>query len=417
MSNSNVVSLQKPALSDPLQEVLKEGARQLLEQAVRAELTELLEKHSSLKTEDGKAAVVRNGYLPERTLQTGLGDIPVKVPKVRDRSGQGIKFNSKLIPPYLKKTKAIEEFLPWLYLRGISTGDFSEALGNLLGPDAPGLSAATISRLKKDWVSDYQQWQKRDLSKKRYVYIWADGVYTHVRQDSKLCLLVMIGSTEDGKKELVGLMDGYRESIDSWTELMLGLQAQGLTVPPKLVVGDGAMGLWGAVNEQWPQAKHQRCWVHKMANVLNKLPRSMQPKVKVDLQNVWMAESKEAANKAFDLCLKRYQAKYPKAMETLEKDRDSMLAFYDFPAEHWGHIRTTNPIESVFATVRHRGKRTKNCGSRETTLSMTFKLIETAQKRWRKLRGYRLLADVIRGVKFKDGERVIEEVEQSQGVA
>lgn len=212
-------------------------------------------------------------------------------------------------------------------------------------------------------------------------------------------------------------MDGYRESIDSWAELMLGLQAQGLTVPPKLVVGDGAMGLWGAVNEQWPQAKHQRCWVHKMANVLNKLPKSMQPKVKVDLQNIWMAESKDAANKAFDLCLKRYQAKYPKAMETLEKDRDSMLAFYDFPAEHWGHIRTTNPIESVFATVRHRGKRTKNCGSRETTLSMTFKLIETAQKRWRKLRGYRLLADVIRGVKFKDGERVIEETEQSQGVA
>ncbi len=417
MSNTNVVSLQKPALSDPLQEILREGARQLLAQAVQAELVELLDQHRSLTTEDGKTAVVRNGYLPERTIQTGLGDIPVKLPKVRDRSGQGIKFNSKLIPPYLKKTRAIEELLPWLYLRGISTGDFSEALGSLLGPDAPGLSATTISRLKKDWTNDYQQWQKRDLSKKRYVYIWADGVYTHVRQDSKLCLLVMIGSTEDGKKELIGLIDGYRESIASWTELILGLQAQGLAQPPKLVVGDGAMGLWGAVNEQWPQAKHQRCWVHKTANVLNKLPKSMQPKVKVDLQNIWMAENYKAANKAYELFRKKYEAKYPKAMETLKKDRDAMLAFYDFPAEHWGHIRTTNPIESVFATVRLRGKRTKNCGSRETTLSMTFKLIETAQKRWRKLRGYRLLTDVIRGVKFKDGERIEIETEQSQGVA
>lgn len=346
---------------------------------------------------------MRNGYLPERTIQTGLGDISVKVPKIRDRSKRGIKFNSELVPPYLKRTKAVEEFLPWLYLRGISTGDFSEALQHLLGKDAPGLSAATISRLKQGWESDYQAWQKRDLSKKRYAYIWADGVYSHVRQDDRLCLLVIIGSDERGQKELLALTDGYRESAASWEDVLNDLMGRGLQTAPKLAVGDGALGFWKALSKLWPTTNQQRCWVHKSANVLEKLPKSVQPKVKEALHNIWQAETREAALKSFDQCVKRFELKYPKAMECLNKDKDSMLAFYDYPAEHWPHIRTTNPIESVFATVRLRTDRTKNCGSRDTTLAMAFKLMESAQKRWRRLRGYKMLADVIVGVKFING--------------
>jgi len=417
MHDSNVSQLHTPAEQDPLQQILKQGAQQLLQQAVEAELAELLDEHRSLTTESGHKAVVRNGHLPERTIQTGLGDIPVKVPKVRDRSHQGIKFNSSLVPPYLKKVKAIEALLPWLYLKGVSTGDFTEALQSLLGPDAPGLSPSTIGRLKKDWVIEHDQWRTRDLSGKRYVYIWADGVYTHVRQEDRLCLLVMIGTRPDGKKELVGLYDGYRESTESWKELMTDLIGSGLTKPPELVIGDGAMGLWAAVNELWPSARQQRCWVHKTANVMNKLPKAMQPKVKQALRDIYNNDSKANANKAFDQCVKKFSAKYPKAMVTLEKDKEELLAFYDFPAQHWTHIRTTNPIESVFATVRLRGKKTKNCGSRETTLAMTFKLIQSAQKRWRRLRGYKLLADVIEGVAFKDGIKEIENEDSIQGVA
>lgn len=403
MSDDKVIALNTPENMDALQEVLKQGARKLLEQAIEAELAELLEKHTNLVTTDGKRAVVRNGYLPERTIQTGLGDISVKVPKIRDRSKRGIKFNSELVPPYLKRTKAVEEFLPWLYLRGISTGDFSEALQHLLGKDAPGLSAATISRLKQGWESDYQAWQKRDLSKKRYAYIWADGVYSHVRQDDRLCLLVIIGSDERGQKELLALTDGYRESAASWEDVLNDLMGRGLQTAPKLAVGDGALGFWKALSKLWPTTNQQRCWVHKSANVLEKLPKSVQPKVKEALHNIWQAETREAALKSFDQCVKRFELKYPKAMECLNKDKDSMLAFYDYPAEHWPHIRTTNPIESVFATVRLRTDRTKNCGSRDTTLAMAFKLMESAQKRWRRLRGYKMLADVIVGVKFING--------------
>lgn len=404
MHNDNVVALARPVPQDALQEVLKQGAQQLLMQAVEAELQTLLSEHRTLTTEDGKKGLVRNGYLPERTVQTGLGDITIKVPKVRDRTGSGIKFNSALLPPYLKRARSIEELLPWLYLRGISTGDFSEALHSLLGNEASGLSAATISRLKKDWIEDYHHWRQRDLSDRQYVYVWADGVHTNVRQDDKLCLLVMIGATADGRKELLGLIDGFRESSDSWKELIHTLHQQGLKKPPKLVVGDGGLGLWKAVNEEWSQAKQQRCWVHKVGNVMNKLPKSMQPKVKESLKDIWMAETKADAETAFDSSIRRYQAKYPKAMETLAKDRAEMLAFYDFPAEHWCHIRTSNPIESAFATVRLRGKRTKNCGSRETTLSMVFKLMETAQKKWQRLRGYKKLSDVVEGIVFTNGE-------------
>ena len=403
MTNSNVITLNKPEQNDPLQEVLREGARKMLAVAIEAEVAVFIEQHSALKTDENKAAVVRNGYLPERSIQTGLGDIEVQVPKVRDRSGSGIKFNSSLVPPYLKRPQNIEEFLPWLYLRGISTGDFSETLKHLLGPDAPGLSAATISRLKQDWEQHYRNWTRRDLSNKRYVYVWADGIYSNVRMDDRLCLLVIIGSDETGRKELIALADGYRESAASWEEVLTDLHQRGLNTAPKLAVGDGALGFWKAVAKLWPKTDQQRCWVHKTANVLEKLPKAMQPKIKEALHNIWQAETRQQAYQAFDHCIERFSPKYPKAMECLAKDKASMLAFYDYPAENWQHIRTTNPIESVFATVRLRTAKTKNCGSRVTTLAMAFKLMETAQKKWHRLRGYKHLADVITGVKFVDG--------------
>ena len=410
MTDSNVIQLNSPA-ADVLGELLKRGAQQLLATAIETEVAELLSQYSDIQT-NGKQAVVRNGYLPERSIQTGLGEILVKVPKVRDRSGKGVKFNSQLIPPYLKRTKAVEEFIPWLYLKGISTGDMQPALEMLLGKGATGLSANSVSRLKQSWEQDYDQWRQRDLSKRRYVYLWADGVYCNVRMDDRLCLLVLIGSDDTGRKEVLAVVDGYRESEASWLEVIEQLESQGLTVPPKLVIGDGALGLWKAVAKKWPTAAKQRCWVHKTANVLNKVPKALQPKVKEALHDIWMAETRQSAYKAFEICLKRFEDKYPKAMECLEKDKDSMLAFYDFPAVHWQHIRTSNPIESVFATVRLRTTRTKNCGSRKTTLAMAFKLVTTAQSKWRRLRGYRLLADVIEGVKFKDGERVVPDQQQ-----
>ncbi len=403
MTDSNVFKLNKPEQNDPLQEVLREGARKMLAAAIELEVASFIHQHCRAKTDEGKTAVVRNGYLPERTIQTGLGDIGIKVPKVRDRSGGGIKFNSSLIPPYLKRTRSIEEFLPWLYLRGVSTGDFAETLKHLLGADASGLSSATIGRLKQNWEQDYQNWARRDLSGKRYVYVWADGVYSNVRMDDRLCLLVIIGSDETGRKELLALSDGYRESEASWAEVLMDLKQRGLTMAPRLAVGDGALGFWKAVAKCWPDTDQQRCWVHKTANVLEKLPKAMQPKVKEALHNIWQAETREKAYTAFDNCIERFSPKYPKAMECLAKDKDSMLVFYDYPAENWQHIRTTNPVESVFATVRLRTAKTKNCGSRETTLTMAFKLMEVAQKKWFRLRGYKLLADVIEGIKFVNG--------------
>lgn len=403
MTDDNISKLNDPEEHDPLQAVLRKGARRMLAAAIESEVTDFINRHGNLTTAEGKAAVVRNGYLPERTIQTGLGNIEVRVPKVRDRSGSGIKFNSGLVPPYLKRARNMEEFLPWLYLRGVSTGDFTEALTHLLGPDAPGLSSATISRLKQGWEQDYRDWNQRDLSHKRYVYVWADGIYSHVRMDDRLCLLVIIGSDETGRKELLALSDGYHESATSWEDVLIDLQQRGLKDPPRLAIGDGALGFWKAVTKHWPQTDQQRCWVHKTANVLAKLPKPMQPKIKEALHTIWQAETREQANRAFDRCIERFSPKYPKAMACLAKDRDSMLAFYDYPAENWQHIRTTNPIESVFATVRLRTNRTKNCGSRTTTLAMAFKLIETAQKKWFRLRGYKRLADVIAGAKFVNG--------------
>ena len=408
-NNHNVTELHKP--ENPLNEPLKQGAQQLLAQAIEVEVQALLEHFSTLQVH-GKQGVVRNGHLPERRLQTGLGDISVKVPKVRDRTGSGMKFNSKLVPPYLKRTKNIEELVPWLYLRGISTGDMQPALESLLGKQAKGLSANSVSRLKQQWEAEYGQWRKRDLSKRRYVYVWADGVYSKVRMDDKLCLLVVIGVDDTGRKEVLAVVDGYRESEASWLEVLTQLKSQGMTIAPKLAIGDGALGFWNAATKFWPTTRHQRCWVHKTANILNKVPKSVQPRMRESLQDIWMAETRDEAYKAFRLFEQRYGAKYPKATGCLVKDKDEMLAFYGFPAEHWTHIRTTNPIESLFATVRLRTNKTKSCGSRKTTLAMAFKLMKTAESNWRRLRGFKLLADVIKGVKFQDGIRETEEDQQ-----
>tara|TARA_B100000676_G_C17983045_1_gene790194 strand:- start:55 stop:1311 length:1257 start_codon:yes stop_codon:yes gene_type:complete len=411
MSNNTfkLVSSSRPEFdADPLSALLRDGARELIKQAVESELASLLTEHKDYKLDEGRQGLVRNGYLPKRKIQTGVGDVDVQVPKVRDRGSKGITFNSTLIPPYLRRSKSIEELIPWLYLKGISTGDYSEALSALLGKDAKGLSANTVSRLKAQWLDEHRQWQKQDLSQKNYVYWWADGIYSRVRMDNKLCLLVIIGVTEHGRKELVAVEDGYRESTSSWEELLVNLRQRGLQRAPKLAVGDGAMGFWGGLAKVYPETTHQRCWVHKTANVLNKLPKSMQPKVKAAIHDIWMAETREKAYSAFDSAIKRFESKYPKAMQCLAKDKDELLAFYDFPAEHWGHIRTTNPIESAFATVRLRTKKTRGCGSRDTTLAMVFKLMQSAEKRWIIIRGFQLLNLIINNVKFKDGERVNE---------
>ena len=344
---------------------------------------------------------------PSAIYRQALAQLPVKIPKVRDRSGSGNKFNSVLVPPYLKRTSSLDELLPWLYLKGISTGDFQEALQSLLGSQAGNLSPGVISRLKARWLEEYKQWGQRSLENKHYVYVWADGVHFNIRGDeSRQCILVLIGVTDHGKKELIAIEDGYRESTQSWEELLAGVQQQGLDKAPSLAIGDGEPGFWKAVSKIWSDTRHQRCWVHKTANVLNKLPKSVQPKVKSALHDIWQAETREQAYTAFGNTLKRFESKYPKAMECLSKDKDQMLAFYEFPAEHWQHIRTTNPIESTFATVRLRTAKTRGCVSRDSILSMVFKLSQSAQKKWRRLRGFKLLADVVQGINFKDGFRV-----------
>lgn len=410
MSNDNLISLKTPetggTLRDTLSELVRQGARQIIAQAVEAELAEFLAQYESLKDDQGRQAVVRNGYLPERTIMTGIGEIAIQVPKVRDRSQQGIKFNSLLLPPYLKRSRSMEEVLPWLYLKGISTGDFSEALSALLGTEAKGLSANTISRLKAKWSEEHQQWQKRSLKTKRYVYVWADGIYFNIRaEDDRQCILVVIGVSDSGHKELLGLETGFRESELNWKTLLLRLVDQGLTQAPELAIGDGALGFWKALHQVFPTTRVQRCWVHKTANVLNALPTSQQAQAKSALREIYLAETRTDAQTAFERFINIYQAKYPKATECLAKDRQALLAFYDFPAEHWAHIRTTNPIESTFATVRLRTDKTRGCVSRESILALVFKLVQSAQKQWLRIRGFKHLAEVIAGVTFKDGIR------------
>lgn len=407
MKEDSVVEYRNPGIAlpvaDALTEVLRNGARELLQQAVEAEVAEFVRRHRELKDEQERQRVVRNGYRPERKIQTGIGEVAVKAPRARDRAGE-IKFHSNILPAYLRRTRSIEELLPWLYLKGLSTGDFSEALAALLGKDARGLSAATISRLKELWKGEYEHWTRRDLSGKHIVYLWVDGVHFGVRlEDASQCILVIIGATAEGKKELLAMLDGYRESAESWKELLLDLKQRGLKIDPKLAVGDGALGFWKALPQVYGSTRAQRCWVHKTANVLNQLPKGQQAKAKAALHEIWMAESRAAAEQAFDHFLTTYEVKYAKATECLAKDRDSLLTFYDFPAEHWIHIRTTNPIESTFATVRLRTAKTRGCVSRAGILAMVFKLTKSAEQRWRKLKGAARLAQVTDGVRFKDG--------------
>jgi len=393
-------------MTDALTELLRTGAVQLIQQAVEAELVVFMEQFSGRLLEDGKAAVVRNGYHPERDIQTGIGPVTVKIPKVRSKDGEPVTFRSALVPPYIRKTASLEAALPWLYLKGISTGEMAEALKVLVGPEAAGLSASTVARLKQTWAEDYKIWCDKRLDKDRWVYIWADGVYSGLRaEDAKLCALVIIGVNERGEKHFLAIEDGVRESTQSWREVLLSLKARGLSAP-KLGIGDGAMGFWAALEEAYPETRHQRCWMHKTGNVLNCMPKSIQPKVKSALHEIWQAETRADAYKAFDLFIQTYEAKYPKATVMLQKDREELLAFYDFPAQHWQSLRTTNPIESTFGTIRHRTKRSKGCLTRDGMLHMMFKLSECAEKTWRKQRGFNSLAKVIMGVKFKDGIEV-----------
>jgi transposase-like protein len=395
-----------PTCRDVLTDLLRDGARRLLAQAIETEVAAWIDAHAHLRDASGRQQVVRNGHLPERTIQTGIGEVEVRQPRVHDRRppGQREKFTPAVLPPYLRRTKSLEELIPWLYLKGISTGDFSEALQAILGPDAPNLSATTITRLKAVWEAEHEAWSKRSLAGKHYVYVWADGVHFNIRlEEGRQCILVLMGATADGKKELIALADGYRESEQSWKELLLDCKARGLEVEPSLAIGDGALGFWKALRQVWDTTREQRCWVHKTANVLDKLPRGSQPKAKRMLHDIYQAEGRREAEKAFDLFVATYEAKYPKATECLAKDRAVLLSFFDFPAEHWVHIRTTNPIESVFATVRLRHAKTKGSGSRTACLTMVYKLMESASKKWRALNGSTLLPEVIQGTIFVDG--------------
>ena len=417
--HSTVVRLRQPEeIDDPLTAILRAGARRLLEQAIEAEVDAFLATMKDVKLPDGRDRVVRHGHGPERTVQTGIGPVAVRRAKVRDRGADEnaarIRFTSTILPRWARRTKSLDALLPVLYLRGVSTGDFQEALSALLGKEAPNLSPSVIARLKQDWAADYARWQKRDLSARRYVYVWADGVYLQARMEPAAeCMLVIIGATPEGRKELVGFQVGVRESAQSWRELLIDIQARGLTIAPELAVADGALGFWKALEEVFPTTRAQRCWVHKTANVLNKVAKSVQPAMKQDLREIWLAPDRETAQTALATFAKKYAAKHAKAVECLTKDREALLAFYDFPAEHWEHIRTSNPIESVFATVRHRTVRTKGALSQETAKLMVFKLVSAAAKTWRRLQGENQLPKVIRGVTFRNGIEVTDAASQS----
>jgi putative transposase len=400
----------EPVVYQSLEQIAREGAHRALQKAIEQEVAEYVEDHRDHVDAAGHRLVVRNGHKPPRTILSGVGPIEVIQPRVDDRrvdeNGVRFRFTSKILPPYLRKTKAIEDLVPWLYLKGISTGEMPDALVHL-GFDGSGLSPTSVVRMLQAWQGEYQDWSKRDLTGKRYVYVWADGIYFGCRlTDDRPCVLVLMGATEDGKKELIAMIDGQRESETSWTALLLDLKARGMSEPPKLATGDGSLGFWCALAKVFPQTRHQRCWVHKTMNVLDKLPRNQQPAAKAMLHEIWMSAKREDAIKAFDRFIEVYGTKWPKAKECLEKDRAELLVFYDFPAEHWQHLRTSNPIESTFATVRLRTYRTKGPGSREAGLAMAFKLAKKAESRWRKLNGSEKLQDLIDGIVFVDGEKI-----------
>jgi putative transposase len=390
-----------------IDDILRDGARRALQAAIEREVDEYVERNKPHVDDQGHRLVVRNGHHPARKILSGNGPIEVRQPRVNDKrideQGNRFRFTSQILPPYLRKTRAMEELVPWLYLKGISTSDFPEALA-CLGHDGSGLSPTTVVRLKEVWQGEYENFSRRSLQGKRFVYVWADGIYFNIRlSDDRPCVLVLMGALEDGTKELIAMVDGQRESEQSWLELLLDARGRGLIDAPKLATGDGALGFWKALRQVYPSTRHQRCWVHKTVNVLDKMPKSLHPSAKAMLHEIWMSATKEDAIKTFDRFIATYQAKYPKAVECLAKDREELLAFYDFPAEHWQHLRTSNPIESTFATVRLRTSKTKGAGSRAACLAMAFTLIDSAQKRWRKLNGSVLLPDVIAGAIFKDG--------------
>jgi len=414
MSKNNVVELAgRERIRDELTDLIREGACKLIAQGLELEVSELLSALSGRQDEAGRAAVVRNGYHPERDIQTGIGPVTVKVPKIRSRDGQPVSFRSALVPPYVRKTASLEAALPWLYLKGISTGEMQPALEVLLGSQAKGLSASTVSRLKQTWRAEYETWRQRRLDNDRWVYVWADGIYSGLRAErQRLCALVIVGVNERGEKHFLAIEDGIRESTQSWREVLLDLKARGMHAP-EVAIGDGAMGFWAALEEVFAATRQQRCWMHKMGNVLNAMPKTAQPKAKSALQQIWQAATCEDAERAFDQFIVTYEAKYPKATNCLFKDRESLMTFYDFPAVHWQHLRTTNPIESTFATIRHRTTRMKGCVTRDSMLHMMFKLGECAEKNWRKLRGFKYLAKVVEGVKFVNGE----EIEQPNQIA
>jgi len=420
MSDSTIVPLRQPdEVDDPLTAILRSGARRLLAQAVEAEAEAFLATMKGVRLPDGRDRVVRHGHAPERVVQTGIGPVAVRRAKLRDRGageggGERIRFTSAILPRWARRTRSLDALLPILYLRGVSTGDFQEALAALLGKDAPNLSPSVVARLKGEWEADHARWQRRDLSVRRYVYVWADGVYLQARMEPQAeCMLVLIGATPEGKKELVGFQVGLRESAQSWRELLADLKARGLAVAPELATGDGALGFWKALEAVFPATRHQRCWVHKTANVLNKLPNSVQPAAKRDLREIWQAPDRATAEAAIATFAEKYGAKYAKAVACLVKDREALLCFYDFPAEHWDHLRTANPIESVFATVRHRTVRTKGALSQDTARLMVFKLAMAAAKTWRRLKGENQLPKVIQGVTFRNGVEVTNTPEQT----
>lgn len=390
-----------------LEEIIREGARRVLQAAIENEVSAYIDLFKDLRDATGRRMVVRHGFLPERSLLTGIGPIPVKQPRVRDKR-EGKSFTSAILPRYLRRVPSLDNLIPTLYLKGISTGDFTEALEAILGDNAKGVSASTVVRLKRQWEEEYRQWAKRHLLAKRYVYFWVDGIYFNVRledpENKKQCFLVIIGALEDGTKELVAVADGYRESKLSWMELLASLKERGLSEGPKLAVGDGGLGFWAALRESYPDTKEQRCWVHKTANILDKMPKSVQDKAKEKIHDIYLAPTREQALVAYNSFLSLYGKKFPQACECLVKDKDVLFTFYDFPAEHWVHIRTTNPIESTFATVRLRTEKTKGCGTRLATLTMVFKLAKEAQTTWKKIKGYRLIPKVLEGATFVDGE-------------
>jgi len=410
MKENNVVDVQRQASAvlggrNALEDLLRQGAQKMLQKAIENEVDDFVTNHLEHRTEEGHQAVIRNGHLPARKILTGMGPMDVAQPRVRDRRPEGARFTSQILPRYLRRVPSLDALIPVLYLKGVSTGDFSQALEAILGPQAAGLSPSNIVRLKEGWQAEYEQWTRRRMEDKHYVYWWADGIYFNVRlEEGRRCILVLMGALEDGTKELVAVVDGERESKLSWLDLLRDLKRRGLSRAPELAVGDGALGFWAAMAQEYPEVRAQRCWVHKTANVLDKLPKSLQSQAKAKLHEMYLAPTRAAAWVAYEAFQDLYQAKYPKACQCLAKDKDQLFTFYDFPAEHWGHLRTTNPIESTFATVRLRTVRTKGCGSRMATLTMVWQLAQAAKKKWRRLNGSALLSPVIQGIKFVDGE-------------